>query len=289
MLLPQSLRHEASMVFYGGASYEALSTLAFILTLAGIRRVWNKEESKAETLISVLVVGLFFGVAWEPEGIGLVWSYRGFRIHAFMGIPIAILLSWAWWMVVCYLLSERLARLFDRAWGRRGRRLTSTAAFFASGLLASLVIEPISVYLGWWEYLVVGEKAALVFPLLGVSFSQAVIVGWGMLTALNLTLSEVAGHLAARFRGRLNLGRIPALVLWSAPLGVYSGWFSWQLVALFAALIEDESPRLFFTREHIIVLEGVTGVQITALLIFTSIFSAYLMKKANRPRGGEEK
>jgi len=269
-----------SMVLSGGAWYEVICASAFILALAGIRRVWGTE--RAETLVSVLVVGLFFGVSWEPEGTGLVWSYHGFRIYAFMGIPLAILLSWAWWMILCRLLSERMLRLIERGWGAGSRRLNSVA-FFASGLLAASVIEPLSVYLNWWEYLVIGDRAALVFPLLGVSFNLTVIIGWGVLTVVNLTFSELArGLFASGIEGRLGLSRIQALLLSSALLGLISGWASWQLVALFAASVENAAPRLFLTRDHIYILEGLTGAQLATLLLLASAILYYLWKKTRR-------
>jgi len=267
----------------GGASYEVLCALAFIIALVGIHRAWRRDRDRAETLVSVLVVGLFFGITWEPEGTGLVWSYHGFRVYAFMGIPLAILLSWAWWMILCHLISERMMRISARAWGMRNRRLISMMAYFVSGLLVALIVEPLSVYLDWWEYRVVGERAVLAFPFLGVGFNLTVIIGWGMLTVINLTFSrEAADSLAAGVTRRLGLSHIQALAFSSALLGLLSGWLSWQLVALFAAMIENESPRLFFTRDHVVILEGWTGAQLVALLLLASIFGGYLWKRAER-------
>ena len=185
------------MMLSGGASYEVLCALAFIIALVGIHRAWRRDRARAEILISVLVVGLFFGLTWEPEGIGLVWNYHGFRVYTFMDIPLAILLSWAWWMILCHLISERIMRISNRILRKRNRRLISTATFFMSGFLVALIIEPLSVYLDWWSYLVIGEKAVLVFPFLGVIFNFAVVIGWGILTVINLTFSEWAvGSLA---------------------------------------------------------------------------------------------
>jgi len=200
-----------------------------------------------------------------------------------MDIPLAILLSWAWWMILCRLISERMMRISNRIWGKRNRRLISMATFFLSGFLVALIIEPLSVYLDWWSYLAIGERAVLVFPFLGVRFNLAVVLGWGMLTAINLTFSEwAAGSLATGVMRRLGLGHIYALVISSALIGSLSGWLSWQIVALLAALIENESPRLFFTRDHVVKLEMLTATQQLAILLFAFILGVYLWKKTKR-------
>lgn len=269
-------------MLYGGAAYEVLCMLAFIIALVGIQRAWLRDRDRAETLISILVVGLFFGLTWEPEGIGLVWNYHSFRVYAFMGIPIAILLSWAWWMILCRLISERMMRVSNRIRRKGNRGLISMVTFFMSGFLVALVIEPLSVYLDWWSYLAIGERAVLVFPLLGVRFSLAVVLGWGVLTAINLTFSEwAADSMATGVMRRLGVGHIYALVISSALIGSISGWFSWQIVALIAALIENESPRLFFTRDHVVKIEMLTAAQQLAIVL-TSISGLYLWKKTRR-------
>ena len=146
---------------------------------------------KAENLLVVGLVGLFFGVSWEPQGTQLVWSYPGYNFYAFMDIPFALILSWSWWMVVCQIVSIWIEGFLNKI-HILGRSIVSTTSMCISGILVALIVEPFSVALWWWDYLVVGEKAVLFFPLLGVRINLAVIVGWGILTTINLTLSRKA-------------------------------------------------------------------------------------------------
>jgi hypothetical protein len=148
-----------------------------------------------------------------------------------------------------------------------------------SGILMALIIEPFSVALGWWDYLVVGEKAVLNFPLLGVRINLAVIVGWGILTTINLTLSRKARTLGFYLRKKMGSSTSTSLPLASGLLGLLSGWSSWQLVGLFAAFVEGESPRVFFTRYHIFILEGVSSAQLIGILIVTLTLVFYILSK----------
>ena len=268
-------------MLYGGASYKVICTLAFILAIIGIHRVWRGARDKAETLISVLLVGLFFGLTWEPEGTGLVWSYLGFRIYTYMDIPLLMFLNWAWWMILCYMIAERIMGIFNRTLGNKNYWLMSTIAFFISGTLVALIIEPLSVSLGLWKYLVIGEKAVLAFPFIGVRFNLTVIIGWGMLTVINLSFStKAAKPLAIKVMRKLRLSYMRALTVSCALLGLFSGWLSWQLVGFFAALIEapSESPILFFTKNYVVKLEWITSAQLVTVLLIASTCVAYLWK-----------
>jgi hypothetical protein len=264
-----------------GASYEFLCFSAFLIAVYGISRMGKRDKAKAERLLAVLLVGLFFGVGWEPQGTELVWRYPGYRFYAFMDIPLALLLSWSWWMVVCRLVADGIEGSLGRVMARK-HGLIPVAATYVAGALVALVIEPLSVAFGWWDYLVVGERAALHFPILGVSFNLTVIVGWGMLTTLNLALSGRAGMLASKIEGESGLGYLGSLGLVGACLGLFSGWLSWQLVGFFAAFVEGAAPRLFFTRYYIFILEGVTGGQLLGLLIATSASCYYLWSRRVR-------
>jgi hypothetical protein len=64
-----------------------------------------------------------------------------------------------------------------------------------------------------------------------------------------------------------------------AALGLFSGWLSWQLVGFYAALVERAEPRIFFTRYHIFILEGVTAAQLITLLAVASGAIYFLWKK----------
>ncbi len=133
-------------------------------------RLRIRDKDRGDGLLSVLLVGLFFAVGWEPQGTGLVWRYPGYIVYAFMDIPLALLLSWSWWMVVCRVVATGIERSLSTITGRRGWA-SSKGAVFLAGVLVALVIEPLSVSMGWWDYLVVGERAAIHFPLLDVSFN----------------------------------------------------------------------------------------------------------------------
>ena len=140
------------MTVGSGASYELLCFSAFLIAVYGINRMGKRDKAKAERLLTVLLVGLFFGVGWEPQGTGLVWRYPGYRIYAFMDIPLALLLSWSWWMVVCRLVADGIEGSLGRIMARK-HGLIPMAATYVTGALVALVIEPLSVAFGWWDYL----------------------------------------------------------------------------------------------------------------------------------------
>ena len=261
-----------------GASYELICFTVFLVTVLGLWRVWGKDRSRGEALVAVLFVGLFFGVGWEPQGTELVWSYPGYRIYAFMDIPLALLLSWSWWMVVCSLVAGRLEALLSRVLSCANGLAFGVSAY-VSGVLAAVIIEPLSVAMGWWDYLVVGEKAVVMFPVLGVEFNLTVIVGWGLLTVLNLGLARKAVRRGAWLEGGTGWRAPLPLGIASAVFGLFSGWLSWQLVGFYAALVEGAKPMIFFTRYHVFILEGVSAAQLIALLIIASGAAFYLWKR----------
>ncbi len=260
-----------------GASYELICFTVFLVTVLGVWRVWGRDRDRGEALVSVLLVGLFFGVGWEPQGTELVWSYPGYRLYAFMDIPLALLLSWSWWMVACNLVSERLETLLGRLLGRLSG-LAFLVSAYVSGVFAAVIIEPLSVAMGWWEYLVVGENAVVRFPVFGVEFNLTVIVGWGLLTVLNLALARKAVRWGAWLEGGTAWRPPLSIGLVSAFLGIFSGWLSWQLVGFYAALVEGAKPMLFFTKYYIFVLEGVSAAQLIALLV-VALGAAYFLWK----------
>jgi hypothetical protein len=258
-----------------GASYEIICISVFLVTLIGVHRVWKRDASRARELLVVLLVGLFFGVGWEPQGTELVWRYPGYRFYAFMSIPFAIILSWSWWMIVCYVVAERI-EIFLYKILYREHWLVSLTSMYISGVFVALVVEPFSVALGYWDYLVVGEKAFLDFKPLGVGFNLTVIIGWGILTVMNLTLSKKERLLTSWLKNRVGLGSLLSLNFACAFLGLFSGWLSWQIVGFFAALVEDAAPRVFFTRDYIFILEGITSAQLIGLLIAALAVISYV-------------
>lgn len=77
-----------------GPLYEYLSFISYTLTAIYIYSLWRKgEEERAEVLSSILLLGSFFGLSWEFLGTGLIWIYLGYRIYAFDGAPLAIIIS----------------------------------------------------------------------------------------------------------------------------------------------------------------------------------------------------
>ena len=265
-----------------GASYELVCFTVFLVTVLGVWRVWKRDRDRGEGLAAVLLVGLFFGVGWEPQGTELVWSYPGYWLYAFMDIPLAILLSWSWWMVACSLIAGRLEALLGSVLGRVDG-LAFVVSAYVSGVLAAMVIEPLSVAMGWWDYLVVGENAVVRFPVFGVEFNLTVIVGWGLLTVLNLALARKAVRWGAWLEGGTAWRPPLSIGLVSAFLGIFNGWLSWQLVGFYAALVEGAEPLLFFTRYHIFVLEGVSAAQVIMILAVASAAAFFLWRvRANK-------
>ncbi|MCW3989977.1 MAG: hypothetical protein NWE88_07890 [Candidatus Bathyarchaeota archaeon] len=268
----------SGLVMGSGASYELVCFAVFLVTVLGVWRVWRRDRDRGESLAAVLLVGLFFGVGWEPQGTELVWSYPGYRLYAFMDIPLALLLSWSWWMVACSLVAGRLEAFLSRVLGR-ANGLAFVVSAYLSGVLAAMIIEPLSVAMGWWDYLVVGENAVVRFPVLGVEFNLTVIVGWGLLTVLNLALARKAVKWGAWLEGGTGWRAPLPLGLACAVFGLFSGWLSWQLVGFYAALVEGAEPMIFFTRYYIFVLEGVSAAQLIALLTVASGAAFYLWKR----------
>jgi hypothetical protein len=114
---------------------------------------------------------------------------------------------------------------------------------------------------------------------LGVEFNLTVIVGWGLLTVLNLTLARKAVKWGAWLEGGTGWRAPLPLGLASAVFGIFSGWLSWQLAGFYAALVEGAKPMIFFTRYYIFVLEGVSAAQLIVLLTVASGAVFYLWKR----------
>jgi hypothetical protein len=258
-----------------GTFYELICFSVFLVAAFVVGRLWVRGDEVR--LLSVFLVGLFFAVGWEPQGTGLVWRYPGYWVYAFMEIPLALLLSWSWWMVACRIIADKIDISLERILGRRSL-LSSTAALYISGVLVALVVEPLSVSMGWWEYLVVGEMAILHFPLLGVNFNLTVIIGWGFLTTLNLVLSERARSVVSRKEGVPRISTLLTLGSTCAVLGLFSGWLSWQIVGFFAAYVEREAPRVFFTRYYIYILEGVDAGLLIGMLVVASLGGYFIWR-----------
>jgi hypothetical protein len=153
-----------------------------------------------------------------------------------MGIPIVIIFSWSWWMIIAYILSNWISQLLGLAHLSRNSGFVSKLSFFISGVIIAMIIETTAVFFGWWNYLVIGDKAVFSIPFLNVRFNLAVILGWGILTTINLTFSTVnVKTLMKKFKKSFNLSHYTTLTLSSILLGLISGWVSWQLVSLLAA------------------------------------------------------
>jgi len=265
---------------YGGASYEIIGISTFIITIIGIVKSWRKNGDKADPLISIFLVGLFFGVGWELQGTGPIWSYRGFNLYTYADIPLVIILNWSWIMILCHLISKQIRRILVPIRSIKDHWIVSKGSFFLSGVLIALIVEPLFVSLGWWQYHFVGDRAVLAFPLLNVRFNLAVIIGWGVLTMINLTFSgKTAESLAIIFMRASRLSYSAALAASSSLIGLFSGWLSWQLIVLFATLAEDIKPRIFFTGDYIIELDWITSAQLVTILILTTVCAAYLWRR----------
>lgn len=269
-----------------GALYEIAGTSIFIVSLVWAMRLWQKNSQEAYSFASMLLVGLFFGSSWEPQGTGPVWSYHNFNIYAYCGIPLVVILDWSWAMILCWFISKQMLRVFRMMRLTQPEWFLSKASVFLSGALVASIVEPVFVSLGMWQYNYVGDKAVLSFPLSSVHMNLAVIVGWGLLTTMNLTSArQTARPLAIRLGRFIHMGQAPSLVISSSVLGLLNGWLSWQIVLLFTTLIENVEPRIFFTARYVVTLDWITSGQLAAVLavIVLSFASRYRAREAVRP------
>jgi hypothetical protein len=263
-----------------GALYEIIGISIYIITIIGIVKSWKKDRDKANTLMSILLVGLFFGASWEPQGTGPIWSYHGFNLYTYADIPLVIILNWSWCMILCHLISKQVRRIFIPIRSIKDHWIAFKGSFFLSGVLVAFMVEPILVYFGWWQYHYVGDKTVLVFPLLNVRFSLAVIIGWGVLAMINLTLSgKTAESLTIIIERASHFSHSAALAVSSSLIGLLSGWLSWQLIVLFTTLVEDTKPRIFFTGDYIIELEWITSAQLVTILVLTTACAVYIWRR----------
>ena len=260
-----------------------MSISASILAIIAIFRVSQKDIFQGSSPPFSLHHRISFRhEAGSSEGTGLVWSYPNFNIYTYMDIPLAIILSWGWWMVLCYMLSIRIRRIFDHILSTKRLWLASPASFFLSGVVFALIIEPVALFLGYWHYLDIGQTV-LFFPFINVGLNASVIGGWGILTTINLTFSsETAASLAAKINRSFHLGSLRAVVVSSALLGLFNGWFSWQLIYLLSKLRQNASPRIFFTKDEVITLSWITSTQLVAILILASITITIIWRRNAR-------
>ena len=80
-------------------------------------------------------------------------------------------------MVGCSLVEGRLEALLDPVLNRMDG-LAFMVSAYVSSVLVAVIIEPLSVTMRWWKYLVVGENAVVKFPLYCVEFNLTLILGW---------------------------------------------------------------------------------------------------------------
>ena len=263
-----------------GALYEIIGILTFFITVFVIVKSWRKNRDKADSLMSILLVGLFFGAAWEPQGTGPIWSYHGFNLYTYADIPLVIILNWSWCMILCQLISKQIRQIFIPIKSIKDHWIVFKGSFFLSGVLVAFMVEPILVYFGWWQYHYVGDRTVLFFPLLNVRFSLAVIIGWGVLTMINLTVSgNTAESFAIMIERVSQLSHTAALVVSSSLIGLFSGWLSWQLIVLFTTFVEDIRPRIFFTRDYVIELDWITSEHLVTILFLITVSAVYIWRR----------
>jgi hypothetical protein len=73
----------------------------------------------------------------------------------------------------------------------------------------------------------VGKNAVVKFPIFGVEFNLTVIVGWGLLTVLNLVLARKAVRWGGWLEGGTAWRQPLPIGLAGAALGTVSGGLSW--------------------------------------------------------------
>jgi len=249
--------------------YEWVSITFAILTLTYIYLTWRKEKAKAEVLSSIFITGFFFGLVWEFLGTDFIWVYPNYSIYIFDGVPLSIVLSWAWWMILCYFLAGKITQLATLIRGsiKQPGPILRSLSFIISGSIAASIIEPLSVFFNWWRYLEIGERGVLYFPLVNVRFHLMVIAGWGILTLVNLTFSTiVVKELAVGIMNRLKTSYNKSALISSILLGSFSGYFSWEIIANAAATIEGK-PVFFFHENIFYRIESVAVLIVAAFLL----------------------
>jgi len=129
-------------------------------------------------LFRIWFVGLIFGFGWEFWGTGEIWQYPNYSIYFYDGIPLALPFAWAWWFMICYVISLRLMRVTGYS---RGTKLLS---YYLSGVwFANL--ESVAVTVGWWSYVYTpwfSRPWPIVSIINGSPVHIMVYLGWGILT-----------------------------------------------------------------------------------------------------------
>lgn len=103
------------------------------------------QKEKLKMLFRIWIVGLVVGFGWEFSGIGGIWEYPNYSFYVYDGVPLALPFAWAWWFMLCYLISLRLMQVIGYG---KGAKLVS---YYLSGVwFANL--ESAAVAIGWWRY-----------------------------------------------------------------------------------------------------------------------------------------
>lgn len=152
-------------------------TLPLILLLAYKRGKLDSDVISAMT--RVYYVAFFFSLGWEPLGTGSAWAYYGFHLYFYNGIPIAILLGWSAWLVVCYFLLDSLKRRLRLSDSFPVRSFLT----FSLGMIIGFFVEVMGVGLGWWRYLLPLPKNWSIYVAYG-RVHIITFIGWGLIALI---------------------------------------------------------------------------------------------------------
>lgn len=152
---------------------------------------------------------------------------------------------------------------------KRRDPILKAITYFISGCIAAAFIEPLSVFFNWWECIEIGKRGVLYFPIVDVRFHLMVILGWGLLTIVNLSFSKsLTKTFTDKIMSRMKYSRRKALALSNMLLGLFSGYFSWELTVNSAATIEGV-PIFFLEKNIFYRIESLLVLIITvALLVY---------------------
>lgn len=186
------------------------------------------RKDTLKLLFRIWLVGLIFGFGWELWGTGDIWVYPNYSFYIYNGTPLALPFAWAWWFMICYLISRRLMRVIG--YGTRGELL----AYYLSGVwFANL--ESVAVAIGWWRYVYTpwfSRPWPLVSLINGSPVHIMVYLGWGILTLYSFLIAlQLFDKLKKRWSEKVSHSLLipPATIL---------GTLSWFTIGFLTWVIE---------------------------------------------------
>ena len=147
----------------------------FFVSLYSLGKM-QKESFKL--IFRIWIVGLLFGLSWEPWGTGLVWQYPNYSFYFYDGIPLAIPFGWAWWFIVCYGIWQLLMR------AKGNNEKASILLYYLSGVLFATLLETVAAIMNWWKFTYApwfSRPWPLVFVINGSPVHILIFLSWGII------------------------------------------------------------------------------------------------------------